>query len=145
MTSKERASLKELQSLDIKLRNIGSTIDNFEVELEELEAPTLKLGQEIEGLGKRLQELSLEKNRLELAILEKRDRLDKLEERMNQVRNIREETAVHAESDMVKRALKNDEQESLAVTEQIRKMTDRMNEKTTIHTESLAELSLIHI
>ena len=49
MTSKERASLKELQSLDIKLRNIGSTIDNFEVELEELEAPTLKLGQEIEG------------------------------------------------------------------------------------------------
>ena len=53
MTSKERASLKELQSLDIKLRNIGSTIDNFEVELEELEAPTLKLGQEIEGLGKR--------------------------------------------------------------------------------------------
>ena len=140
MTSKERTSLKELQSLDIKLRNIGSTIDNFEVELEELEAPTLKLGQEIEGLGKRLQELSLEKKRLELAILEKRDRLDKLEERMNQVRNIREETAVHAESDMVKRALKNDEQESLAVTEQIRKMTDRMNEKTTIHTESLAEM-----
>ena len=101
MTSKERTSLKELQSLDIKLRNIGSTIDNFEVELEELEAPTLKLGQEIEGLGKRLQELSLEKKRLELAILEKRDRLDKLEERMNQVRNIREETAVHSESDMV--------------------------------------------
>ena len=101
------------------------------------------MDQEIEGLGKRLKELSLEQKRLELAVQEKRDRSDKLQERMNQVRNVREEAAVHAESEMVKRALQNDELETLAVAEQIRKMSDRMSEKQEIHTESMAEMEPI--
>ena len=89
MTSQERASLKELQSLDTQLGIIRSTMDNFEVKLEGLEAPTLRLGKEIEALEKRVKELSLEERRLELVIQEKRDRSQKLVERMNQVRNLR--------------------------------------------------------
>ena len=140
MTSQERASLKELQSLDTQLGIIRSTMDNFEVKLEELEAPTLRLGKEIESLEKRVKELSLEERRLELVIQEKRDRSQKLVERMNQVRNLREETAVHAESDMVKRALQNDEQDALSVLNQIKKMTERISEQKETHSGSLAEM-----
>jgi len=140
MTSQERTSLKELQSLDTQLGIVRSTMDNFEVKLEELEAPTLRLGKEIEALEKRVKELSLEERRLELVIQGKRDRSQKLVERMNQVRNEREEAAVHAESDMVKRALQNDEQEALRVLNQVKKMTERISEQKETHSESLTEM-----
>ena len=140
MISQERTSLKELQSLDTQLGIIRSTIDNFEMKLEKLQAPTLRLGKEVTALEKRVKELSLEEKRLELGIREKRDRSDKLQERMNQVRNVREEAAVHAESEMVKRTLQNDEQEALTVMNQIKKMTERINEQKDTHGQSLAEM-----
>ena len=140
MKSKERMSLKELQSLDTQLGAVRSTIDNFEVKLEELEAPTLKLEEQIKGLAKRLQELSLEEKRLKLTIQEKHDRSEKLQDRMSRVRNIREETAVHAETEMVKKALQNDELEARENHNRLSKMTDRLNEQKETQTESLAQM-----
>ncbi|SVB16943.1 uncharacterized protein METZ01_LOCUS169797, partial [marine metagenome] len=140
MKSKERMSLKELQSLDTQLGAVRSTIDNFEVKLEELEAPTLKLEEQIKGLAKRLQELSLEEKRLKLTIQEKHDRSEKLQDRMSRVRNIREETAVHAETEMVKKALQNDELEARENQSRLSKMTDRLNEQKETQTESLAQM-----
>ena len=60
---------------------------------------------------------------------EKRNRLDKLDDRLNEVRNVREEAAVQAELDMVRRAVESDEQEALSLLDQIRKLELRLDEQ----------------
>jgi len=67
----------------------------------------------------------LEERRLELSTEERRLRKQRLDERLGSVRNLREEAAVSAELEMVKRSLQNDEQEALTLLDQIRKMEER--------------------
>ena len=86
------------------------------------------LESELGTLRKRSQEMKLEERRLELSIDERRDRLKKREERLGSVRNLREEAAVSAELEMVKRSLQNDEQEAFTLLDQIRKSEDRLKE-----------------
>ena len=51
-----------------------------------------------------------------------------MQDRLNTVRNLREEAAVHAELDLVRRALEGDEQEALGLLDQIRKLEERLEE-----------------
>ncbi|MEE2668401.1 MAG: hypothetical protein VYD78_00205, partial [Gemmatimonadota bacterium] len=66
MTSQTRASLKELQELDQEIVQVRSTIQNFEVLLEEVDGPVLRSEQDVKGLQKRLQEIKLAANKKEL-------------------------------------------------------------------------------
>ena len=63
-------------------------------------------------------------------------RSSKLKERMEGVRNLREEAAVHAELEMVRRALENDEQEALSLLDQIRRIEERLEEQEAAYKEA---------
>ena len=126
--------------MDQKIAAVRSASEGFEPLLEEVDAPVLRLEQEVEALEKRLTEIKLEENRLELTIEERRVRGAKLQGRMEAVRNVREEAAVHAELEMVRRALESEEQEALSLLDQIKRLEDRHEEQEAVYREALAEV-----
>ncbi len=128
MTKEASESLLDLQKLDLELAGAGSVLEEFEARLEVVAEPYAKLDKEAASLQKRLKELNLDERRVELAAAEKRERLKKLDERMQQVRNLREEAAVHAEQDLVRRAVEADEQEGLSLLDLIRRTDERLAE-----------------
>jgi predicted nucleic acid-binding Zn-ribbon protein len=141
MTENTRISLRELQQLDLDIQQIRKGLDEFGVRLDELEEPALQLESELSAAQKRLQEIKLEERRLEGSADDKRARSKRLQERMNTVRNLREEAAVHAELDLVRRALEGDEQEALGLLDQIRKVETRVEELDEAHQAAQAELA----
>jgi len=128
MTDQPGTDLKELQKLDNRIEEVRQRINDFDPRLHEAEEPALVLQSELGTARNRLQELKLEERRLELATEEKRTRRKRLDERLGSVRNLREEAAVSAELEMVKRALQNDEQETLSLLDQLRKIEERARE-----------------
>ena len=140
MTPQTRTSLKELQNLDQEIAAVRSATQSFDPLLEEVDAPVLRLEQEVQALEKRLTEIRLEENRIELTIEERRVRAAKLQERMEAVRNVREEAAVHAELEMVRRALDSEEQEALSLLDQIKRLEERYEEQEGAYREALAEV-----
>jgi predicted nucleic acid-binding Zn-ribbon protein len=128
MTEKHRTELKELQRLDLRIQEAKQRILDFDPLLEEVELPALTLESDLGTTKNRLQEMKLEERRLELSTEEKRTRQKRLEERLGSVRNLREEAAVSAELEMVKRSLQTDEQEALTLIDQLRKMEERASE-----------------
>ncbi|MGE0160099.1 MAG: zinc ribbon domain-containing protein [Gemmatimonadales bacterium] len=128
MTDQRGTDLKELQKLDNRIAEARRRISDFDPRLQEVEEPALVLQGELGTTKTRLQELKLEERRLELATEEKRTRRKRLDERLGSVRNLREEAAVSAELEMVKRALQNDEQEMLGLIDQLRKTEERARE-----------------
>lgn len=135
MTSQTSTSLKQLQRLDREIENTRQRIREFDPLFAEVEEPALELESEAENTRSRVKEMKVEERRLELSADEKRARAKKLEERLKEVRNLREEAAVHAELDMVRRALEGDEQEALSLLDQIKKLELRLDEQE----EALAE------
>jgi predicted nucleic acid-binding Zn-ribbon protein len=128
MTQQTRTALKELQTIDLRIADSRQRIQDFDPLLADVEEPALILENEVGTTRKRLQEMTLEERRLELSTEEKRTRVTRLDERLGSVRNLREEAAVSAELDMVKRALQSDEQEAYTLLDQIRKLDERMVE-----------------
>ena len=138
MTEQSRTALKELQTLDLRVLEAQQKIRDFDPLFEEVEEPALVLESEVGNTRKRLQEMRGEARRLEISVDEKRTRLKRLEERLGGVRNLREEAAVSAELDMIKRALQSDEQESYTVGDQVRKLEDRLAELEAAYKEAQA-------
>ncbi|MEQ1856911.1 MAG: hypothetical protein ABL963_10590 [Longimicrobiales bacterium] len=128
MTEQRGTDLKELQKLDLRIAEARQRIAGFDPLLAEAEEPALLLESEVGTARTRLQELKLEERRLDLSSEEKRTRNKRLEERLGSVRNLREEAAVSAELEMVKRSLQNDEQEMLSLIDQLRKIEERLGE-----------------
>lgn len=139
MTQQRRTALKELQKLDNRIQDARTRIVDFDPLFEEVEEPALVLESELSTTRNRLKEMKLEERRVELSTEERQERLKRLEERLGSVRNLREEAAVSAELDMVRRALQGDEQETLSLLDQIRKGEERLAELETAYTEA-AEL-----
>ena len=128
MTEHRRTALKELQTLDMQVVEAQKAIHAFDPRFEEVEQPALVLESESERTRSRLKEMKLGESRLELSVQEKKTRQLRLDERVGSVRNLREEAAVTSELEMVKRALQSDEQEALALLDQIQKMKERLIE-----------------
>ncbi len=59
---------------------------------------------------------------------------------MEAVRNVREEAAVDAELEMVRRALESEEQEALSLLDQIKRLEERLEEQKEAYAEQLAEV-----
>jgi predicted nucleic acid-binding Zn-ribbon protein len=137
MTDPRPRDLKQLQQLDLRIEEARRRILDFDPRLEEVERPALELESELGTTRTRVQEMRLEERRLELASEEKRVRRQKLEERLLTVRNLREEAAVSAELEMVKRAIQNDEQEALTLIDQLRKAEERASELEASYREAL--------
>lgn len=130
MTEQSRAGLRELQRLDDAIQAVAEKIQELEQGLEEVEAPAQQMGEEVETTRGRLQEMKVEERRRELAGEEKRTRQKRLEERLGAVRNVREESAVTAELDLVRRAREADEQEALSLLDQIRRLEERLQDQS---------------
>lgn len=128
MMQQTRTGLKELQKLDTRIADARQRIRDFDPRFEEVEEPALILESDLETSRNRQKEMKLEERRLERAVEEKRERIKKLEERLGNVRNLREEAAVSAELEMVKRSLTNDEQEAMTLIDQVRKVEERVSE-----------------
>jgi predicted nucleic acid-binding Zn-ribbon protein len=128
MTEQTRTALKELQALDIRIEEARQKVRDFDPLFAEVEEPALVLEGEVGNTRKRLQEMKIEERKLELSTEEKRARVKRLEERLQGVRNLREEAAVSAELDMVRRALQSDEQDAYTLIDQIRKLDERLEE-----------------
>lgn len=128
MTQQRRTALKELQKLDVSIFEARERIKSFDPLFEEIEEPALVLEGELATSQKRVKEMKLEARRLESASADRRERIRKLEERLNSVRNLREESAVTTELDMVRRSLENDETEALTLIDQVRKGEERVAE-----------------
>lgn len=138
MTQQHRTALKELQKLDTQIQEARERIVAFDPQFEEVEEPALVLESELGTTRNRLKEMKLEERRVERSTEERQERLKKLEERLGSVRNLREEAAVSAELDMVRRALQGDEQETLSLLDQIRKGEERLAELETAYSEAAA-------
>jgi predicted nucleic acid-binding Zn-ribbon protein len=136
MTEKRSTDLKELQKLDLRIQAAKKQILDFDPLFEEVELPVLTLESDLGTTKNRLQEMKLEERRLELSTEEKRVRQKRLEERLGSVRNLREEAAVSAELEMVKRSLQNDEQEALTLIDQLRKTEERASELDAAYAEA---------
>jgi predicted nucleic acid-binding Zn-ribbon protein len=121
-------NLKKLQDLDVQLEETRRRISEFDPLLADIEEPALALEQEAATLRTRVQEMKLEERRLEHSADDRRSRSKMLQERLKAVRTLREEAAVQAEQDLVRRAWEGDEQEALTLLDQIRKMEIRLDE-----------------
>lgn len=140
MTEQTRSGLRELQRLDDAISKVAKKIADLDERLEEVEQPAQSLDNEVGTTRSRLQEMRVEERRVELAGDEKRTRVKKLEDRLQAVRNVREESAVTAELDMVRRAQEADEQEALSLLDQIRRLEDRLGEQSNALEEARAEV-----
>jgi len=114
-------SLREIQRIDERLREILEELRAFDDRLAEVEDPALRLESELKQLKDRLSNMEADARRLERSADDKRARAEKLDERLNKVSNLREEAAVKTELDLVRKAVTVDEQEALQLIDQIRR------------------------
>jgi len=121
--------LLELQTMDRKTREIRDRIDSYDPMLEEVEAPALRLADDVGVTENRVRDLRLEERRLRLAAEEKRTRVHRLEERLNLVRTVREEAAVQAELGLLRRAVDQEEQEVVNLLDQISRFEERLEDQ----------------
>ncbi len=120
------SQLLELQTMDRRIRETRDRIDSYDPLLEEVEAPAVRLDEDVGVTENRVRDLRLEERRLRLAAEEKRARVHRLEERLNLVRTVREEAAVQAELGLVRRALDQEEQEVVNLLDQISRFEERL-------------------
>lgn len=121
MTTSSMGSLRELQHLDRRIRGHEREIEGFDPQLAEVEDPALRLEGELDQLRRRLEQMKEDQRRLHRGSEEKKERSQKLGARLGQVSNLREEAAVKAEADMLRRALEADEKDLLQLAEQIQR------------------------
>lgn len=140
MTEQRRTALKELQNLDLEIRASQQLIRDFDPLFEEVEEPALVLESEAERTRSRLKDMKVEERRLVQSVDDKRAREKRLDERTSSVRNLREEAAVSAEMEMVKRSLQTEEQEAYTLIDQIRKAEERLAEVDAALSEARAEV-----
>lgn len=118
--------LLELQTMDRRIRETRDRIESYDPLLEEVEAPAVRLAEDVGVTEKRVRDLRLEERRLRLAAEEKQARVHRLEDRLNLVRTVREEAAVQAELGLVRRALDQEEQEVINLLDQISRFEERL-------------------
>ena len=133
-------TLRELQEIDRKIAEGEDKIRAFDPKLAEVDGPALQLEQEVSTTRARLREMKVDERRIELAADEKRARVKKLQERLNQIRNVREEAAVSVEIDLLRRSLDGEEQEALTLIDQIRRLEIRLSEQERALEQARAEL-----
>jgi len=121
MTNTTMGSLREVQKLDERIREIRIEMRAVDERLAEVEEPALALEAELTQLRERLRQMGADARKLERSADEKRARAEKLDQRLTRVSNLREEAAVKTELDLIRRAISGDEQEALQLLDQIRR------------------------
>ena len=121
MTQTMMGSLREVQKLDERIREIGLATTLFDDRIAEVEEPALALESELSQLTERLAQMNADARSLERSADDKRARAEKMDQRLSRVSNLREEAAVKTELDLISRAIEGDEHEALQLLDQIRR------------------------
>lgn len=140
MTNATVGSLRELQKIDEEVRSTRDQIEAFDPQLAEVEEPALRLESELDRNRERLDQMRADARRLERGAADKQARARRLDERLNQVSNLREEAAVRTELDLIRRAIEADEQEALQLLEQVRRAELALEELENRTAEARAEV-----
>lgn len=122
------AALLALQELDEQITEAEARVREFDPQFEELDAPVVSAEREHEAATTRLAELRSEQQRLQKNSNQKQERLQACHERMTRVRTEREEAAVKAETDLVRRALEADKADLEDVSEQATRTDLKLDE-----------------
>src|SRR5262245_16370653 len=133
-------TLRELQEIDRKIADAEDRIRAFDPKLAEVDEPALQLEQEVTTTRGRLREMKVEERRIELSADEKRQRVKKLQDRIGQIRNVREEAALSVEMDLLRRSLDGEEQEALTLIDQIRRLEIKLSEQEKALGQARSEL-----
>lgn len=121
-------TLLGLQELDEQMDQARARVERFAPELEELEAPAAEAEREVEALRERLTQMRAEVRRLERGAEDKTAQLRKYEERLDRVRNAREEAAARTEIDLIRRAVEADENDALDLMDQVKRNELKLDE-----------------
>ncbi len=121
-------ALLGLQALDEQMAEARERVHRFAPELEQLEAPVFAAEKEVEALRERLTEMRVEVRRLERGAEDKQAQLRKYEERLERVRNAREEAAARTEIDLIRRAVDADETDALDLMDQVKRHELKLDE-----------------
>jgi predicted nucleic acid-binding Zn-ribbon protein len=140
MTEQTHSALRELQEIDQGIVAIERRMVELDDAMLDVDAPAEEMEREVEVTRGRLQEMKLEERRLELSIQDKVTRVERLDERLQGVRNVREESAVRSEIDMVRQALASDEQENLSLLDQIRRLELKLEEQESALEQARSEV-----
>jgi len=132
--------LRSLQKLDQEIAEARARVSAFDPILEQVAEPAAALEKETESVRTRLKEMKVDQRRLELSAEEKQGRLKRLQERLNGVKNLREEAAVRVELDIVRRALETDEQEIMSLMDQVRRSEEQLRELDERRAEAVQEV-----
>lgn len=121
-------TLLKLQQLDDLMAEAHEKVDQFEPQLEAMEAPVLASEGEVDALRQRVDEMKTELRRLERGAEDKTAQLRKYEERLERVRNAREEAAARTEIDLIRRAVDADEDDALDLMDQLKRHELKLDE-----------------
>jgi predicted nucleic acid-binding Zn-ribbon protein len=134
-------SLLGLQHLDEQMHEARERVRRFGPEMEEMEAPVAAAEQETEALRQRVTEMRADVRRLERGADDKRAQLRKYEERLDRVRNAREEAAARTEIDLIRRAVEADENDALDLMDQVKRQELKLDELEKKLTKLRAEIA----
>lgn len=121
-------TLLKLQELDEQMAQARARVDGFGPELDALEAPEAMAEAEVEALRQRLTEMRADVRRLERGAEDKTAQLRKYEQRLERVRNAREEAAARTEIDLIRRAVEADENDALDLMDQVKRNELKLDE-----------------
>jgi predicted nucleic acid-binding Zn-ribbon protein len=121
-------SLLMLQELDDEIARTEAKLTAFASQFAAVEAPVVALERECEATRGRLAELAEAVRRREKGAAEKRELLQRYQDRMERVRNVREEAAARTEVDLIRRATEADEAEALELMEQVTRTELKLDE-----------------
>jgi uncharacterized protein len=124
-------ALLGLQELDDQMAEARDRVHRFGPELEEMEAPVVAAQAEVDALRERLVEMRADVRRLERGAEDKQAQLRKYEERLERVRNAREEAAARTEIDLIRRAVEADEDDALDLMEQVKRYELKLDDLET--------------
>jgi uncharacterized protein len=113
------AALIGLQELDGEIDRAEASLADYAPRLTELDAPADAVEREMEAVRVKLEELRAAAERLERNAQQKRERLASYQDRLTKARTSREESALRAEIDLVRRALDADVVDIRQTAEQI--------------------------
>lgn len=122
------AALLELQSLDNEISQAEASLAEFEPGLAELDAPAAMIEREAGTTREKLEEQRALRERLESNAEQKRERLRGYEDRLGRARTSREESALRAEIDLVRRALEADVADIRQTSEQITRLDLKLDD-----------------
>ena len=112
------AALIALQEIDAEIDRAEAVVASFAPKLQELNQPIEAAERDMETAGAKLDDLRAQVQRLETNAQQKRERLQSYEDRLAKARTSREEAALRAEIDLVRKALEADQVDIKQISEQ---------------------------